>query len=143
MKRISTSHSLLFLLALALAVFTAAAQTKVKEVAAHQPESNDGKALYNEYCAVCHGLDGKGHGPAAEALKVAPGDLTQLVRRNKGRFPAAEVENTIASGGEFLAHGTKDMPIWGYIFTDNGQKEGLGSIRVYALTQYIDHLQVR
>lgn len=128
---------------LALALFTATAQTKIKEVPVRQPDKNDGKALYTEYCAVCHGVDGKGHGPAAEALKVSPGDLTQLVRRNSGKYPSIEVEHIIADGGNFLAHGTKDMPVWGYVFSDAGRTEGLGTIRVYALTQYIDHLQER
>ncbi|HUA60056.1 MAG TPA: c-type cytochrome [Verrucomicrobiae bacterium] len=144
MKRSSAPHYLFFLpLVFALALFTAAAQTKIKEIPAHQPDSNDGKFLYNEYCAVCHGTDGKGHGPAAGALKTGPGDLTQLTRRNNGKFPSVEVEHTISLGGRFLAHGSTDMPVWGHIFTDDGRQQGLGTIRVYALTQYLDQLQAR
>jgi mono/diheme cytochrome c family protein len=143
-KRSFTSHNLLLiLLALAVALCTAAAQTKIKEVAPRQPDSNDGKALFVEYCAVCHGVDGKGHGPAAEALKKSPGDLTQLARRNNGKFPADDVQHTISYGGDFLAHGTKDMPVWGHVFSDEGRQPGLGNIRVYALTEFIEHLQAR
>ena len=43
--------------------------------------------MYTAYCAVCHGKDGKGNGPAAEALKVPPPDLTILARKNENNYP--------------------------------------------------------
>jgi putative copper export protein/mono/diheme cytochrome c family protein len=35
-----------------------------------------GARLYAENCAVCHGADGRGNGPAAAGLSVRPADLT-------------------------------------------------------------------
>ncbi len=34
----------------------------------------DGKKLYTQYCAVCHGAKGKGDGPAGIALTPRPAD---------------------------------------------------------------------
>jgi mono/diheme cytochrome c family protein len=36
-----------------------------------------GRTLYAENCKVCHGVDGKGTGVAADSLEHAPADLTQ------------------------------------------------------------------
>ena len=33
---------------------------------------------YTNYCAACHGLDGKGNGPMASELKGVPTNLTTL-----------------------------------------------------------------
>jgi putative copper export protein/mono/diheme cytochrome c family protein len=35
-----------------------------------------GAALFPQNCAACHGMDGRGHGPAAKGLAVPPADLT-------------------------------------------------------------------
>ncbi len=35
-----------------------------------------GAALFPEHCAMCHGADGRGDGPAAKGLPVPPADLT-------------------------------------------------------------------
>ncbi len=35
--------------------------------------ADDGKAVYQQNCAPCHGVSGKGDGPAARALKPPPG----------------------------------------------------------------------
>lgn len=40
-----------------------------------------GKALYLANCAVCHGDDGAGDGPAATGMSPPPVDLRWLVRR--------------------------------------------------------------
>ena len=78
-KKYSASVYLFLLISSSL---TAAAQTKViKEVAVRPPASNQGVDLYNQYCSVCHGKDGKGAGPAADALKTRPTDLTQIAHR--------------------------------------------------------------
>jgi len=37
----------------------------------------DVKTLYDNSCASCHGTDGRGHGPAADALNPKPRDFTR------------------------------------------------------------------
>lgn len=71
-----------------------------------------GKTMFNEYCASCHGMDAKGDGPAAPALKRAPPDLTILARQNGGKFPALHVSEVIRGGKATPAHGSKEMPAW-------------------------------
>ncbi len=40
-----------------------------------------GKKIYQQYCQVCHGADGKGTGPAAKGLAHPPADLTNHFHR--------------------------------------------------------------
>src|ERR1051326_9206512 len=68
---------------------------KVERVPATPSRSLEGADLFLEYCAVCHGKDAKGGGPAAEALKKAPADLTQISRRNGGQFPTIKVQQIV------------------------------------------------
>src|ERR1039457_3619187 len=75
-----------------------------------------GPDLYRRYCAVCHGKDGKGGGPAAAALKASPTDLTQLSKSNGGKFPVGSVRQLLGGGSSTPAHGSTEMPIWGPVF---------------------------
>ena len=43
-----------------------------------------GETLFRLHCAGCHGEEGRGDGPVAEYLKVAPTDLTALSKRPQG-----------------------------------------------------------
>jgi mono/diheme cytochrome c family protein len=43
-----------------------------------------GQKLFQTYCMVCHGTDGKGTGPAAAGLPHAPADLTHHFHRAPG-----------------------------------------------------------
>jgi mono/diheme cytochrome c family protein len=43
-----------------------------------------GEPLFQTYCMVCHGTDGKGTGPAAAGLPHAPADLTHHFHRAPG-----------------------------------------------------------
>jgi mono/diheme cytochrome c family protein len=72
-----------------------------------------GVGQYRTHCAQCHGIDGKGDGPVAPALKTPPSDLTLLSKNNGGTFPEEKVLETINGVGNLNAHGSADMPAWG------------------------------
>jgi len=107
-------------------------------------ESIQGPALYGAYCAVCHGVDGKGFGPMATSLKAPPKDLTRISARNNGKFPLAHLQKVI-SGEEAISagHGTREMPVWGPIFSQIAWDQDLGRIRVYNLAKYIEQMQAK
>lgn len=106
--------------------------------------SIDGSVLYKNYCAVCHGIHGKGDGPMAALLKTPPPDLTRIAQRNEGTFPREAVQKII-SGEEprRIAHGPSEMPIWGPIFSQIAWDLDLGRVRVYNLTEYIEQMQAK
>ena len=149
MKRISPSQTLsirfLFVLGCGLTAFAADDQgTKtIKKVNARPTETLNGVDLFKEYCAVCHGSAAKGDGPAAEALKKRPSDLTQLARKNGGSFPELQVINYIKGEDVVAAHGSRDMPVWGTIFSQMSSNQDLVQVRTYALLKYIERLQVK
>jgi mono/diheme cytochrome c family protein len=121
------------------------AQTKpvIKDVPAKMTRSLDGKDLFRQFCAVCHGVDAKGGGPAAAALKKTPHDLTQLSRKNNGKFPALSVKTSITGGDSIVEHGTRDMPMWGSVLSETGQQRAMGDMRVQALLSYIEQIQAK
>ena len=106
--------------------------------------SIQGPKLYDAYCAVCHGKDGKGDGPMSKSLKPVTPDLTRIAARNGDKFPLARVQQIIS--GEVPAskgHGTRDMPVWGPIFSQVAWDQDLGRIRVYNLAKFIESWQVK
>ncbi|HXY48298.1 MAG TPA: cytochrome c [Terriglobales bacterium] len=130
------------LLLLGIAGLGLAQKPEIKKAPIKPTPAESGAAMFSEYCAVCHGKDGKGSGPAAPALKVAPPDLTTLARRNNGTFPAAHVSDVIRSGGDTSAHGSKDMPMWGRAFLSlTPHDDAMVRQRVFNLTNYIESLQ--
>lgn len=72
-----------------------------------------GKLEYEQSCATCHGLDGKGKGPFSQAMELSVPDVTTLAKRNGGVFPVTRVYAVIDGREAMKAHGTRDMPIWG------------------------------
>lgn len=50
--------------------------TRPNPVPASAASIRTGEALYSQNCAPCHGVQGKGDGPAGMALNPRPGDLT-------------------------------------------------------------------
>jgi mono/diheme cytochrome c family protein len=129
-------------LVLGIAALGLAQKPEIKKVPLKPTPPESGSAMFSEYCAVCHGRDAKGTGPAAPALKVPPPDLTALAKRHNGKFPAAYVSNIIRSGGDAIAHGSKDMPMWGSAFWSlTPHDEATVQERIANLTRYIESLQ--
>lgn len=134
------SGSLLVAVALA-ATSTCLAQPQIKSVAPVQTSPASGVEMYTAYCAVCHGTDGKGRGPAAPALKTIPPDLTQLTVTNEGKFPTLKVQQYIKGDTLAPAHGSRDMPMWGPIFRQVSDHDAEIQLRIRNLTEYIAKLQ--
>lgn len=108
----------------------------------HLIPSLDGKALFFTYCAVCHGKAADGTGPMAAVLKVKVADLTLIAKRNGGQFPLERVERRIeGSEAVGLGHGTKEMPIWGPIFSQVTTDQDFGKVRIHHLAKYLEGIQ--
>ena len=103
--------------------------------------SIEGPDLFRAYCASCHGLDGKGNGPAAEALRTKPADLTALTRNHRGQFPVPMVRDTITGSSVLAAHGSREMPIWGPVFHQIEADVDRGHVRVENLVKYLESIQ--
>ncbi len=103
----------------------------------------EGANIFKDFCAPCHGLDGRGKGPVSRNLKQEVPDLTRLSRRNGGKFPAGQVRNTLMFGGNqaLTAHGSRGMPIWGPIFHEIEFDRDLGYVRLEDVTKYLESIQ--
>lgn len=104
------------------------------------------------FAAFFHSLDWyfvlpyllKGGGPAADALKVPPPDLTTLARKNGGKYPSDHVMNAIQGDLHLPAHGSKEMPVWGKLFWHISQGHSSEvQLRVANLNKYIESLQAK
>ena len=128
-----------------LAASSAAAQEKeVKKAPIQQTNASSGAEMYKTYCSACHGKDGKGDGPAAPELKVAPPDLTLLAQKNGGKFPADMVATVLRYGAKAPAHGTPEMPTWGPLFQSLSPSDSSQvNLRISNMTNYIKSIQAK
>jgi len=103
--------------------------------------SLNGADLFRAHCAPCHGENGKGRGPVAPALTVPASDLTTIAQRNGGNFPAERVRKIIAGDEIYVAHGSRDMPVWGPLFHQIDNDRDYGFIRLNNLTEHLRSMQ--
>lgn len=117
-------------------------KTTVKREAAPLTSPASGKEMFTSYCASCHGKDAKGNGPAANALKQLPADLTTLAKRNGGKYPADKVTSILRGQTTLMAHGDQEMPVWGPVFwrLSQGHEEQV-QMRIGNLNRYLESLQ--
>jgi len=107
-------------------------------------DSFKGPELFRAYCATCHGKDAKGGGPMAASLRIAPSDLTRIAVRNGGTFPFLQVQKIISGEQQTPStHGTREMPVWGPIFSEVSWDQDLGRVRIYSLAKYLEAIQVK
>ena len=123
-----------------LAVGTASAQVS-------QPST--AKKDFVLHCADCHGIDGKGKGPATEVIPgFQPANLTLLTKNNGGQFPRQEVYDVIDGRKRMSGHfdPDTDMPLWGLTFQPEGREfskeaEEKVKARIAGLVAYIEGIQ--
>jgi mono/diheme cytochrome c family protein len=146
MKFISVAVGVAMLLTLAIAqqAATAPSTPTVKHVPINRAPVNSGKDMFNSYCAVCHGTDAKGAGPAASAMKTNPVDLTALAKKSGGKYPASHVAAVLRGQAITASHGSQDMPIWGPLFSSISQgHEAQVQQRIANLVDYVETLQTK
>jgi mono/diheme cytochrome c family protein len=103
-----------------------------------------GKQMYASYCAPCHGVDGKGHGPIATALRAVPTNLTGLSRGNHGSFPDTHIAAVLEFGAAVPGHESPEMPLWGPILSKmNLSNPSDKQLRIRNLSNYIQSMQER
>lgn len=107
-----------------------------------------GAEMYQRFCASCHGANAGGDGPVAPRIKGGVPDLTHIASRHGGQFPADEVHRTIDGRLERPAHGSRNMPVWGWEFynhaSPNYDKEDMRvDAMVGRLVDYLRSVQVQ
>ncbi len=93
-------------------------------------DTEQGKRIYRENCAPCHGESGKGDGVGAKSLPVRPADHTNSVVM-KSRTDAF-LRDIIVKGGSAMGL-SAFMPAWQGLFKDNEIKDLVDYIRSLAL----------
>ena len=106
-------------------------------------EIDSGKAFYLQYCSSCHGQEGRGNGPITRYLNVKVPDLTLIKKKNNGIYPVDKVMAAIDGRRIVPAHGEREMPVWGEIFTSQQEKypERTGLLKAKIIAEYVATLQ--
>ncbi len=77
---------------------------------ARKGNTDAGKRIFADYCAVCHGREGKGDGPLAAMFGPKPFDFTD--KTGMGAKRNQDLYFAIFGGGEAIGKSTF-MPTWG------------------------------
>jgi len=110
-------------------------------------QEDDGRQLYLDACATCHGAEAGGDGPMTQILTLPVPDLTGLADRNDGVFPWLVTVHMIDGRTGLHGHGGA-MPIFGALMRgDTVAADGpdgtpvMVSARVLALVDYLASIQ--
>ena len=106
-----------------------------------------GKAVFDQYCASCHGLAADGRGPVAEEMKIIPPDLRKLGQKYGTPLPKQKLRDIVDGREMVRAHGTSDMPVWGEQLVHNvpptANAEFFKRGTIIVIVDYLDTLQVK
>jgi mono/diheme cytochrome c family protein len=134
------------------------ASAAAARAASDDPAIAQGQKLFGEYCASCHGADGKG----STAPNAKGSDLTHIAKKNGGTFPYYDVMLQISGRkptgqdqdtslpGTTKAHGDGKMPSWGKIFAKQEGSEGTAldlqlqtTGKIMLITEYVQSIQAK
>jgi len=105
-------------------------------------EITDGKAIYGQYCAVCHGRSGEGNGPIAGFLTIPPVNLRLLYQKYGNPLSVDQIEKFIDGRADVKTHGPRDMPVWGKRFYgESGGSEADTADRLAKLVAFLQSIQ--
>lgn len=112
-------------------------------LAADQSPIVSGEDEYLWNCAECHGFEGKGDGPLANALIKPPADLTVISKNNLGAFPAEKIIAIVAGKEDVLGHQSFQMPKFWERFQLSEGRRGFdpAEVRIKAIVDYLETLQ--
>lgn len=131
----------------ALALIVAAILLMIAAVAARSQDFSgySGAQLYTRFCASCHGSQGFGNGPVAASFKIMVPDLARIAKRHGGSFPEEQVRKIIDGRTILPAHGSREMPVWGFEFygqnVDQPQPQQRTDAIITRLTEYVRSIQ--
>jgi mono/diheme cytochrome c family protein len=102
----------------------------------------EGRGLYLQHCAACHGLDARG---MDVGNPVAAPDLTAIARRD-GCFDRLHVKNHIAWGADLPAGVERkpdDMPKWVVVLARRGSERNdhAAQMALLRLVRYVEFVQ--
>jgi mono/diheme cytochrome c family protein len=106
---------------------------------------HQGRSLFVDHCALCHGDEARGHG-ALPGLMTPAADLTHIAARRGGEFPSGEIARFIDGRIPVDAHRSPEMPLWGRVlaleFDDPEIRDEVTRGKVSALVFYLRSIQV-
>lgn len=132
---------LILVMGAVLVQVTVAAQSpggNVKYVSAKAITNPDGAVVYQDYCAVCHGVLGRGDGPAAKFLDTPVPDLSRIAIRD-GRFNRFHVIGHVRHDA---IRGDSPMPCWQRTLRSATGYDARVEVVMVNLTDYLERLQV-
>ena len=95
-------------------------------LSAHAADAEQGKKLYGQFCATCHGQSGKGDGPGAAALNPKPRDHTD--KEYMSQLSDDDLMKVIKNGGASIGKSPL-MPPWGASLKDDQIKDIIAYVR--------------
>jgi mono/diheme cytochrome c family protein len=105
-------------------------------------EVAQGRAIYLQYCASCHGMAADGKGPLAPILTTPPANLRLLAARYGNPLPEDQIARFIDGRADIKAHGPRDMPVWGTQFFPEAQGAESGvRFLIARLVAYLQSIQ--
>ncbi len=121
---------------LCLVLALAAAQARATEPSLEAPpplrgDVSRGQKVYEQICATCHGMTGRGDGPVGKALTPRPADHTNTAYMSQ--LSDEHVYKVIKDGAASVGKSPMMAP-WGSVLSDQDIRDVIGYVRTLSGT---------